>query len=619
MKPSSFDPRPRRPRNRAAAGACLFLALLALGGCRASAPAAGTRADVASRGYSRVIEPFSVKGPDGSPYRHPFLGGLDVPRPQLVDIDGDGDFDMFIQERSAELMFFENTGSASAARFVWRTDAFHGLDVGEWSRFVDLDRDGDLDILAEQRFSYVRMYRNVGTSSAPRFTAAADTIAIQGGEALFADRQNIPAITDLDCDGLYDLFLGRVDGTVSRYEEAMRTTGDGVPAFRLVTDRFEGIEIIGQLLGSLHGANAMDFADFDGDGDLDLFWGDFFEPGLLLIRNHGSCEQPNLRTDPVPFPTRDPIATSGYNVPRWVDLDGDEDQDLFVGVLGGAFNPNRTAADNLYYLERVRGDSMVLRTRRFLDGIDVGSESVPAVADFDGDGDLDLIVGNKIDPVDLKRGRLYFFRNEGTPTAPALRLADTLGVTTAYHLAPTAGDLDGDGDPDLLVGTWNDGLHFLRNDRGRFVRDSIAIPQLRGGHLTPALGDLDGDGDLDLLVGEGSGEVNLMRNVGTAALPRFELLTEQLAEIDAGRRSHPTLVDVDGDGDLDLVVGSETGGLRYYRNAGSAAEARFVADSSFSLRLHAASAPVFGDLDGDGDPDLLSGTLGGGLLYFERR
>ena len=88
----------------------------------------------------------------------------------------------------------------------------------------------------------------------------------------------------------------------------------------------------------------MSFADFDSDGDQDMFWGDFFEPGVLLLENIGSCSSPNFQLDPVPVPTvsGDTLLTSGYNVAVPVDLDADGDIDLAVGVLGGAFNPNRT-------------------------------------------------------------------------------------------------------------------------------------------------------------------------------------------------------------------------------------------------------------------------------------
>src|SRR4029453_11039603 len=82
---------------------------------------------------------------------------------------------------------------------------------------------------------------------------------------------------------------------------------------------------------SMHGANTMALADHDGDRDLDLFWGDFFAPALLLIANSGPCPAPNFRNQPVQFPVGSPLLTSGYNAPAFGDLNGDRRADLVVG------------------------------------------------------------------------------------------------------------------------------------------------------------------------------------------------------------------------------------------------------------------------------------------------
>ncbi|MCI0436919.1 MAG: FG-GAP-like repeat-containing protein [Gemmatimonadetes bacterium] len=570
----------------------------------------------------RRIDPFPVLDEHGTAYTHPFLGGFDVPRPQFVDIDGDGDLDLFVQERSNQLMFLENTGTARAPEFVWRTDRWLDLDIGEWSRFADPDHDGDLDLLAEQPYSYIRYYRNDGTARSPRFVLAADSVPDANGRPVFSDRQNIPAITDIDCDGVLDLFLGRVDGTVSRYEQVPASRTEPVPAFAFVTDRFEGIEIVTQF-GSMHGANSMAFADADGDGDMDLFWGDFFEAGLLFIENAGTCTTPFMQLTPVRVPRADSLETSGYNAPYLADIDGDGDLDLFIGVLGGAYNPNRTASDNFWFYERMDDESYRLRTRRFLNAIDVGSESVPTFADIDGDGDLDLIVANKIDPRTLRSSRLYIFENRGTPAAPVFALADTIDVGSYYHLAPVFVDLDGDGDLDMLAGTWNNDVQVFRNEGSRtelrLVHDSAAAIRIpRGSNTVPALADLDGDGDLDLVIGEAVGSLNFFRNTGTRTAPVFTLEAEDWLGIDVGRRAFPAFVDLDGDGDLDLVIGREEGGGVVYRNTGTAKEPRFQLDPQATLPLPHLGAPAFADLDGDGDPDLISGGLSGGLVYRER-
>ena len=584
--------------------------------------------------FKREVYAFEVLDTEGIRYAHPFLGGFNLPRPQLADIDGDGDLDLFVQEYSGAVMFFEQTGTSAAPRYIWRTDTYQDVNIGEWYLFVDLDEDGDLDLLGEEPFSHVRMYRNEGDLTRPRFELLAARLMEDKGEPVFADRQNIPKIADLDCDGRLDLMVGRVEGTITR-KEMTGLDAVGAPVFHHVEDRFQGIEIIGQVLGgptfnrsgggpegTLHGANTMAFVDFDDDGDLDLFWGDFFEPGLLLIENRGSCRTPSLRSEPVPFPPNDPVRTSGYNAPAFGDLDGDGDVDLLVGVLGGAFNPNNTTIDNFLYLDRTDGRRLELQTRRFLTQVDVGSESFPTFVDIDSDGDLDLFLGNKIEPGDTRAGRVFFFENIGTVKQPRLQLRGPVeSFASAYHYAPAFGDLDGDGDFDILMGSWDDELQLVRNEGSRTRANwVVADPQIakltRGRNAVPTLGDIDGDGDLDMFVGESSGELNFYRNVGSPTEPRYKLVDDKFQGIDVGRRSAPTLTDIDRDGDLDLVIGSEAEGLALFRNVGSRHTPRFDAGEAFGPAMHPFTTPAFADLDDDGAIDLFVGGVGGGIEAY---
>ena len=578
--------------------------------------------------FERQIYGIEVQDEAGVAYDHPFLGGLNIPRPHLIDIDADGDLDLFIQEYSDQIMFFEQVGTAQEPRFLWRSDRYEDLAVGEWYHFADVDTDGDYDLLAEQRFSLIRFWRNGGQPGAPAFELVTETLLDTAGEPIFSDRQNIPKVGDIDCDGRLDLMLGRLEGVITRFE-AEGNDARGAPRFRHVTDRFQDIEIIGQVMGDepvptmFHGANTMALEDIDGDGDLDLFWGDFFEPGLLFIENTGSCATPSLRSEPESFPLNAPIATSGYNAPTFGDLDADGDQDLMVGVLGGAFNPNSTSIENLYQLEQKPGGSFEVETKRFIRSLDVGSEAFPAFADLDGDGDLDMLVGNKIQPDDNETGKLFRFENVGDASEPAFRMRGIMEEFTGqYHFAPALGDLDADGDLDMIMGTWRDALMLVINEGSvtapRWVIvDAAAITITRGRNTTPALGDIDADGDLDLFVGESSGDLNFYRNDGGAQSARFELVSDKYLDIDAGRRSVPALVDIDADGDLDLVLGSEAEGLILYRNQGTAEVADFVRDDNFAVPVHPFSAPAFGDIDADGDADLFVGVIAGGLMFYE--
>jgi hypothetical protein len=656
-----------------------LLGLLAAG-CAGSGPEAtpanSDDADDESDRYMRRVSPFPVQGAGGNAQDFPFLGGFNIPRPQVVDVNGDGAQDLFVQEETNRLIYFENTAAPDApAELVWRSSKYRGLDVGEWYRFVDLTGGPAPDLLAEQPYSYLRYYRNLadGESGTARFELAKDTLRTVGGEPLFSDRQNIPNVADVDCDARPDLFVGRLDGTITRYEATRATKGsaaseDGLPRFRLVTEKFADIEIVGgtqpgqtparpgqqtdPMGGSggngphppfpnnqqpttndpKHGANTMAFADGDGDGDPDLLWGDYFEKGLLMMENRGGCETLNFSNDPQPFPPQDPLKSSGYNAPAIGDLTGDGQPDMLVGVIGGAYNPQRTTAANLYFYERKAGGEYEKRSERFLSMIDVGVESAPAFGDLDGDGDLDLLVGNKAAVRTGGGGKVLRYENTGTPGDPRLRLADTLALAPggAYNRVPALADLDDDGDLDLVTGTWRKGLFWHENtssgasaqfaEKGELLLDVQNIS-----HAAPAFGDLDGDGDLDLVVGGSAGKLTVFRNEGSPQQPQFAPAPGLLSGVTVDRRSVPALRDTDGDGDADLLVGSATDGLTFFRNEESARQAQFARVGSgegggpFSMYAPGLAAPAFADVDADGDADLFTGAGRGGLFFFEDR
>ncbi|MBC7777936.1 MAG: T9SS type A sorting domain-containing protein [Phycisphaerae bacterium] len=251
--------------------------------------------------------------------------------------------------------------------------------------------------------------------------------------------------------------------------------------------------------------------------------------------------------------------------------------------------------------------------------------AIPAVADLDGDGDLDLLSGDADNG-----GKLEYFENIGTSINPqfAAPVKNPFGITlTSEYAFPAFADLDHDGDLDLFVGDDNGVLRYYKNN-GTAAIPQFAAPAPNPFGLTPfeqfalpSFVDIDGDGDLDLFVGEYGGIIQYFRNQGTVTNPQFAAPQQNPFGITSTQDvSFPTFADLDKDGDLDLLVGEYYGNMQYFKNTGSSANPQFAAPVENPFGLVATddiAAPIFADLDGDGDMDLLVGEYYGDIQYFE--
>jgi Ca2+-binding RTX toxin-like protein len=277
--------------------------------------------------------------------------------------------------------------------------------------------------------------------------------------------------------------------------------------------------------------------------------------------------------------------------------------------------------------------TFLLRTGAANPFISVGvvGYSAPALADLDGDGDFDLFLG-------VRSGTLAYYRNDGTASAPVfvgpIGGANPFnGVDVGDFSTLSFADLDGDGDLDAVVGEETGILNYFKNTGTAsapvFTEQTGAANPFNGIDVglaaTISLVDLDGDGDMDAVVGEYEGVLNYFKNTGTASAPVFTAQTgaaNPLGSIDIGEFSAATFADLDGDGDLDLIIGEKDGVLNYFENTGTASAPAFTARTGTANPLNGydeglESAPAFADLNGDGDLDGVFGNNLGTLLYYE--
>ncbi len=254
---------------------------------------------------------------------------------------------------------------------------------------------------------------------------------------------------------------------------------------------------------------------------------------------------------------------------------------------------------------------------------DEGDFSAPHFADIDADGDLDAFVANF-------DGNTRFFQNTGTATAASFAApvtnAFSLGMEPFRALSVLA-DLDGDGDLDAFIGEDAGNIVYFRNigtaTAASFtaaVTNAFGLSNV-GPIAKPSFADLDGDGDLDALVGTGRGDTLYFQNTGTATAASFTAaVTNAFGLVDVGFSASPAFADLDGDGDLDALVGNYDGNTLYFQNIGSATAASFAAQVTNAFGLGKGtlySTPSFADIDDDGDLDLFMGQSDGNTLYFE--
>ena len=543
---------------------------------------------------------------DSELLNHPFSGGLNKPRVQWIDWDDDNDDDLFILDQDGYIRYMENISTDDEFEFIIRNSNMFGIYAGGWFHIADFDNDEDLDIVTQSQANAQQASYYVNNSGIMEYVE---------NLSVLSDPVMTPTFADIDNDGDLDFFTGNYVGTVNFYENI--GLNQNVPQYTFITNYWQEISIIGPSLR--HGASAIKFIDLDGDFDLDLSWGDYFQQSMYIIWNIGTASSPLMNIENVTqqFPQNDPILTTGQNMPSFTDIDGDGDLDLFASVLSGAYGSQWI--NNFIYYENIGSTNSPYyehRTDNFLDGIDVLLNSTPEIYDIDNDGDDDLFIGTMVDPSENPwTGRIYFYRNLGDENYPIFELETTefLGTDLGTDLSIVFGDLNSDSLPDAVVGNANGFIKIFINNGDESFSFLEDIPNVDlSGTSTPELGDIDGDGDLDLIVGESNGDILYFERIDSENVEfslQFNLIETPYSY------TAPELFDIDNDQDLDLLIGTAFDGIKIYENQGDLSfQMRDVELDFYGTYINLAEGTLY-----NGTSNIMLGLHTGGLysLIFE--
>lgn len=605
----------------------------------------------------------------------PWAGGINYAQFSDIDLDQDGIMDLFVFDRTGnKITTYINHGTPNtvdytlAPQYITKFPLLH-----DWVLLRDYNCDGKMDIFTSYAGSSpgISVWKNVSTlATGLQFQLVSNELISNvtpnsppSFQSIYVTPVDIPAIRDVDNDGDLDVLTFDGSGVHVEFHRNYSMENHGVcdsleyQLESLCWGEFSENTLNANLSlnttcalppvvpsssepsaqHNLHNGSCLECINTDNDNDQDILIGDISNQYMTFGRNGGTSSYAQMDSVDARYPDYDSTITMFiWNCGFHLDLDNDGNKDLIAAPNA----PNASQNFNSVWYYHNTGTSSDVHSQFVQDDflqdnmIEIGEGAYPRFFDYDGDGDDDLFIGNYgyYSSSGIYPSKIALYKNIGTANTPSFKLQTDdfanlyASLPTVLGRVPAFGDIDGDGDQDMLVGEATGRLYYYRKDPGPadnfvFVSNNYAGIDV-GSYATPQIVDVDRDGLPDLLVGEQSGNVNYYRNTGTATSPVFSLITSFFGTVNVSQTGFITGYSVpylwDNSGSYTLLVGSERGYLFRYDNIdGNLSGAFTLTDSLYvSSREGLRIAPWLGHLDNDTLPDLIIGNYSGGVSLF---
>ncbi len=545
--------------------------------------------------YQR-IDSIIFKDINGKTFKSPTVGGFNSPQFSQMDLNFDGYMDLIVFDRSGQrITTFLNDGIPDSISYTYAPE--YQKYIPRSDNFIisrDYNCDGKMDLFIGR--DGIVVYENTSTNGQLSFKEVAKLQSDYGSsiQGIRPMADDMPGIMDIDGDGDIDImepyFIGR---QMFAYHKNVSMDSTGVCGLQFelrskcwgnITEsnlsstvyldscrwgEFPDAELSTRSVADIqnynrtqkrekHGSAGISLYDLDNNGSMDMLLGDFDTPYMTALFNDDSIA-PHKNAHIFDYDTLYPLYDSTislrvFPVAYFMDVNNDNINDMIIATNSiDGMDPAYTRKNIQLYLGT--GDKrkpFTFHTNTFMDEdiIDFGNSSFPTFFDYDGDGLLDLVVGNKgfLDSTKFPNGmnsnkwfaQLFLFKNTGTAETPEFTLIDDNyldipslkldgGVDPVARLAPTFYDLNGDGKNDLILGDAKGKIHYFIDtaSAGQPAAFKLVDKEFQSvnvfANASPTIVDVNGNGLGDLIIANRSSQFYLHLNLGDSTHPIFNL------------------------------------------------------------------------------------------------